>query len=140
MESCQTRWRRHTSRQISSQMECCICLEVCARTPRCTSCVRGCGCLPSRSLRSAGETPSCQLQGQPQLGPGCRTPHSSWAGRAPPAQVVMDKAPEQRRFGLMGCDHCFCLGCIRSWRSQSSADLDTVRCAAHVPGACGRTG
>ena len=42
-------------------------------------------------------------------------------------QVVMEKAPEQRKFGLMGCDHCFCLGCIRSWRSQTSADLDTVR-------------
>ena len=38
----------------------------------------------------------------------------------------MSKPPEQRKFGLMGCDHCFCLGCIRSWRSQSGADLDTV--------------
>jgi len=26
--------------------------------------------------------------------------------------------PGERRFGLLACDHAFCLGCIRSWRGQ----------------------
>ena len=46
----------------------------------------------------------------------------------------MSKSPEHRKFGLMGCDHCFCLGCIRNWRSQSGADLDTVRLHSGVHG------
>ncbi len=43
--------------------------------------------------------------------------------------VLSKAAPGDRRFGLLpGCDHPFCLGCIRSWRQKtdSAADVDTV--------------
>jgi hypothetical protein len=35
---------------------------------------------------------------------------------------VLDKElPQDRKFGLMtGCDHAFCLGCIREWRGQAA--------------------
>ena len=42
---------------------------------------------------------------------------------------VMDKAAfSERRFGLLDCEHIFCLGCVRSWRCQvdGDADVDTV--------------
>ena len=34
-----------------------------------------------------------------------------------------------RQFGLLECEHAFCLACIRGWRSHLSggADLDSVR-------------
>jgi len=36
-------------------------------------------------------------------------------------EVVMDKP---KRFGLMsGCDHPFCLDCIKSWRNQAAKDM-----------------
>jgi hypothetical protein len=36
---------------------------------------------------------------------------------------VLDKElPQDRKFGLMtGCDHAFCLGCIRAWRGQANS-------------------
>lgn len=36
----------------------------------------------------------------------------------------------QRRFGLLECEHAFCLECIRSWRSntEGEADVSTVNC------------
>jgi E3 ubiquitin-protein ligase makorin len=34
-----------------------------------------------------------------------------------------------RRFGLLvGCDHAFCLDCIRSWRKQAEAQSSSARC------------
>ena len=47
---------------------------------------------------------------------------------------VLDKGPlSQRKFGLLDCDHPFCLACLRSWRAQtdSGADLDSVACQLH---------
>ena len=44
-------------------------------------------------------------------------------------ELVLAKArPGDRRFGLMACDHAFCLPCIRGWRSNTagSADVDTA--------------
>lgn len=42
-------------------------------------------------------------------------------------EKVMSK-PEmsQRRFGLMACEHAFCLGCIRNWRATGEVDAKTV--------------
>ena len=43
--------------------------------------------------------------------------------------LVMEKEnPSDRRFGLMSCDHTFCLGCVRGWRSNADgeADVNTV--------------
>jgi len=31
---------------------------------------------------------------------------------------LMKSRPGERRFGLLACDHAFCLGCIRAWRAQ----------------------
>lgn len=42
---------------------------------------------------------------------------------------VLDKpSAAERKFGLLSCDHAFCLGCIRGWRShhEGGADTDTV--------------
>jgi E3 ubiquitin-protein ligase makorin len=40
---------------------------------------------------------------------------------------VLDKPdPSARRFGLMACEHSFCLSCIRAWRSTDEADVDTA--------------
>ena len=42
---------------------------------------------------------------------------------------VMGKLrPGERRFGLLACEHPFCLACIRGWRSHTDggADLDNV--------------
>ena len=47
---------------------------------------------------------------------------------------VMSKAdPSERRFGLMSCDHPFCLACVRGWRANidSGADIDTVNLRIH---------
>ena len=43
---------------------------------------------------------------------------------------VLDKAsPADRQFGLLDCEHAFCLHCIRGWRAhvEGGADLDSVR-------------
>lgn len=41
-------------------------------------------------------------------------------------KVLSKKEMSQRRFGLMFCDHAFCLGCIRNWRSNAEVDKNTV--------------
>ena len=36
--------------------------------------------------------------------------------------------PHGRKFGLLDCEHAFCLGCIRGWRSNADASAaETVR-------------
>jgi E3 ubiquitin-protein ligase makorin len=42
------------------------------------------------------------------------------------AQVLGKAEMSARRFGLMACDHAFCLGCIRNWRSTAEVDKTTV--------------
>jgi len=38
------------------------------------------------------------------------------------------RPPTDRRFGLLeGCNHAFCLDCIRNWRSGGSANTEVVR-------------
>jgi E3 ubiquitin-protein ligase makorin len=38
---------------------------------------------------------------------------------------VLDKsAPGERKFGLLSCEHAFCLGCIRSWRQNVTGGVD----------------
>ncbi|KAA6423818.1 MAG: E3 ubiquitin- ligase makorin-like [Trebouxia sp. A1-2] len=42
---------------------------------------------------------------------------------------VLDKpTAAERKFGLLSCEHAFCLGCIRGWRShhEGGADTDTA--------------
>ena len=42
---------------------------------------------------------------------------------------VLEKATAaERKFGLLSCDHAFCLGCIRGWRAhhEGGADTETV--------------
>ncbi|KAI3429637.1 hypothetical protein D9Q98_005723 [Chlorella vulgaris] len=68
----------------------------------------------------------------------CRLRHERLEARARSAAVecgicleaVLAKtAPGERKFGLLtGCDHPFCLSCIRSWRQKTDAgaDIDTA--------------
>ncbi len=68
----------------------------------------------------------------------CTARHERLAARARSATVecgiclerVLDKQPASARtFGLLACEHAFCLGCIKSWRSKNDGvvDLETVR-------------
>lgn len=43
-------------------------------------------------------------------------------------RVLEKSAAAERKFGLLSCEHAFCLGCIRGWRShhEGGADTDTV--------------
>eukprot|EP00879_Flechtneria_rotunda_P025338 GHRR01026917.1.p1 GENE.GHRR01026917.1~~GHRR01026917.1.p1 ORF type:complete len:112 (+),score=16.42 GHRR01026917.1:135-470(+) len=41
-------------------------------------------------------------------------------------KVLSKPVLSQRRFGLMFCDHAFCLDCIRNWRSTAEVDRNTV--------------
>lgn len=43
-------------------------------------------------------------------------------------RVLQKAEARERKFGLMACEHAFCLGCIRSWRQKTDgpADLDSV--------------
>lgn len=41
-------------------------------------------------------------------------------------RVLSKPNPSERRFGLMSCDHPFCLACIRGWRANGTADLETA--------------
>ena len=42
--------------------------------------------------------------------------------------VLEKPTTAERKFGLLSCEHAFCLGCIRGWRShhEGGADTDTV--------------
>jgi hypothetical protein len=40
--------------------------------------------------------------------------------------VLQKLDPADRKFGLLGCDHCFCLPCIRGWRNNSFADVESA--------------
>ena len=42
--------------------------------------------------------------------------------------VMGKENPSERRFGLLSCDHSFCLACVRGWRSHvdGGADVDSV--------------
>ena len=42
--------------------------------------------------------------------------------------VLEKPTAAERTFGLLSCEHAFCLGCIRGWRShhEGGADTDTV--------------
>ncbi|CEG45208.1 makorin-like protein [Plasmopara halstedii] len=32
-----------------------------------------------------------------------------------------------KHFGLLNCDHCFCLECLRSWRQSKNMELEVIR-------------
>jgi hypothetical protein len=48
-------------------------------------------------------------------------------------EVVVDKPNRtEARFGVLpGCDHAFCLGCIREWRSQGSTQVRACPMCRH---------
>ena len=65
----------------------------------------------------------------------CRSRHEKLQARSRSSNVdcsiclekVLNKAGD-RKFGLLNCEHPFCLSCIRNWRSQTGvADVDSVR-------------
>ena len=67
----------------------------------------------------------------------CRLRHERLAARSRSSEVecsiclerVLSKAnPAERKFGLLACEHPFCLGCIRAWRQKldGGADVDTA--------------
>ena len=52
-------------------------------------------------------------------------------------ETVLDNPDKsQRKFGLLDCQHAFCLSCIRQWRSNAddSVDLESVGARVENPG------
>ena len=107
------------------------------------------GCLPALRQKHAANLPSpVQVCGRFALHPydeeasaahaaDCQGRHARLASIAASQEVecgicyerVMGKLrPGERRFGLLACEHPFCLACIRGWRSHTDggADLDNV--------------
>lgn len=44
-------------------------------------------------------------------------------------QVLTKERVSERRFGLLACEHAFCLTCIRGWRNtdaDTGINVDTV--------------
>lgn len=41
-------------------------------------------------------------------------------------RVAQRQPPSERRFGLLACEHIFCLSCIRNWRTSTQVDTDTA--------------
>jgi Zinc finger, C3HC4 type (RING finger) len=39
--------------------------------------------------------------------------------------VMAQQPPSARKFGLLACEHAFCLRCIRSWRGTGENDATT---------------
>jgi Zinc finger, C3HC4 type (RING finger) len=39
--------------------------------------------------------------------------------------VMGQQPPSARKFGLLACEHAFCLRCIRSWRGTGDSDATT---------------
>ncbi|KAK9809908.1 hypothetical protein WJX72_001411 [[Myrmecia] bisecta] len=63
----------------------------------------------------------------------CRTRHERLAARTRSSQIecgiclepVLSKANSaHRKFGLLNCDHAYCLPCIRGWRSNTDSGAD----------------
>ena len=48
-------------------------------------------------------------------------------------EKVLEKPIAERRFGLLACNHPFCLGCIKNWRTEGGADVDTVSVVSIEP-------
>ena len=43
-------------------------------------------------------------------------------------EVVMEKKGSEARFGIMpNCNHCFCLGCLRTWRQAKNFESKVIR-------------
>ena len=42
--------------------------------------------------------------------------------------AFLQKEPNARRFGILpSCSHCFCVACIRQWRSSSQFEPKVTR-------------
>jgi Zinc finger, C3HC4 type (RING finger) len=44
--------------------------------------------------------------------------------------VMGQQPPSARKFGLLECEHAFCLRCIRSWRGTGDSDATTETVSA----------
>ncbi|KAH7621682.1 hypothetical protein Ndes2526B_g02493 [Nannochloris sp. 'desiccata'] len=48
-------------------------------------------------------------------------------------KVIEKSIPSERRFGLLNCEHAFCLSCIRSWRQQYATGADVEQALRTCP-------
>ncbi len=118
-----------SSLQLSLQLSAALCSSLCSlpapllhlslASQRAALLLPAPPCSPLRAPRAAAVTPgNAAAEGRRT----CRC-----CARLLP-QVMSKANPSERRFGLMACEHAFCLGCIRAWRSTSTADVDSVGC------------
>ena len=54
----------------------------------------------------------------------------------PCCRVLSNPDPTNRKFGLLACEHPFCLPCIRGWRQTGEADTETVGSCRWLPSSC----
>jgi Zinc finger, C3HC4 type (RING finger) len=50
--------------------------------------------------------------------------------------VVGQQPPSARKFGLLACEHAFCLRCIRSWRGTGESDATTETVSIRLAAPC----
>ncbi|KAL3139909.1 hypothetical protein ABBQ38_004201 [Trebouxia sp. C0009 RCD-2024] len=127
--------KAETARKTPSDQQLCSQFQVSGECPRGSSCHMAHGDL-------------CQICGRHMLHPHnqeareehtneCKARHDRLASlrysQAVECCVCMEHVLEkptaaERKFGLLSCEHAFCLGCIRGWRShhQGGADTETA--------------
>ncbi|KAI9920585.1 hypothetical protein PsorP6_000066 [Peronosclerospora sorghi] len=124
--------------------------------------VTECGSDEAASLSAAAALVNCQfyLRGNCKFGEYCRLRHdpmmlagasgaSCYAARAEMAVSTTSRDDNQqdftcgicfddivqsgKYFGLLSCDHCFCLNCLRSWRQSKEMELVRACPACRIP-------
>jgi E3 ubiquitin-protein ligase makorin len=48
-------------------------------------------------------------------------------------KIAEKSIPSERRFGLLNCEHAFCLSCIRNWRQQYATGADVEQALRTCP-------
>ncbi|EGZ26334.1 hypothetical protein PHYSODRAFT_555909 [Phytophthora sojae] len=106
--------------------------------------VSECAADEAEGLSAAAALVDCPffLRGNCKYGEHCRLRHNPamLLGAATSAHFTCgicfdDIIQSGKHFGLLSCDHCFCLDCLREWRQSKDMELEVIRAcpACRVP-------
>ncbi|DBA04630.1 TPA: hypothetical protein N0F65_012213 [Lagenidium giganteum] len=91
---------------------------------------------PEAKLIAAAARVDCPFfqRGNCKFGDYCRLRHNRQETASAPTSVERtcgvcfeDIVDAGKRFGLLSCDHCFCLDCLREWRKSKDQEVEIVR-------------